>query len=95
MIDVHTARVIAQLILDEEGEGSKITRISEKDCCFIVWYQTKDFLETNDPRYTYGNYPIVIDKFDGSNQIMLFDGVRPFLNEDAFVLEYKRRKGYV
>lgn len=96
MIDISTARSLVEIELlkmsrgappEEERVISHVLSI-EKDIGWIFFYNTKAFLETNDPKYElFGNAPIIVDKEDGS---LHYTGTGlPF---EEYVEEFRKKK---
>jgi len=76
MISREEAIAIASARLDASGWDLVVTHVTERESSWVVGYQPRKYLETNDIRHVlYGSGPMVISKATG--QFVVTDSAPP------------------
>lgn len=96
MIDITIAQNLVERELskmsENEPDEDKLVILHvmpiEKDLGWIFFYDSKAFVETQDPKYgVFGNAPIIVDKENGSLHIT--GTGKPF---EEYIEEFRRKK---
>jgi hypothetical protein len=89
MIDLPAARFLAEQEIKHIGDiECVVTAVREEDFGWIFFYDSKQYIETDDYRYRLvGNAPIIVDRSDSS--VHVTGTAYPI---DYFIEEYRQKR---